>query len=366
MSEGGTATPRLVLGAPVSLSGRYAFQGRLAAIGLRQAVEDFQARGGLDLDGERLSPEIKLVDDGSTRSGIRKALEAISGADLIFGPYGSDLAYEAALWAGETRRTIFNHGGSADQVQRLPGVISIPTPASRYLASMLEALADPLPGARVLLIVGGGQFGRSAAEGAEEAARKLGMTVVAAVPYSEVASAPDADVLLGAGKFAEDLELVAGLSVRPSAVGVVAAGLGLFGLRLRAGAEGILGPSQWEEGVRFHPDFGPNQMEVVRSLRAGTLATLRAEMVGGHVEYPAAQAYASVLVALRCFQDAGGGDDSSLEAAARRLKFTTFFGPFGLGEDGRQRDHGMVICQWHEGVKRIVWPPSQAETAIVL
>jgi len=93
---------------------------------------------------ERLTPELHVVDDGGTRAGVRGALEEVAEADLLVGPYGSDLVDEAARWAAERGRVLWNHGGSADEVERLPGVVSVPSPASRYLGPVLEALADSL------------------------------------------------------------------------------------------------------------------------------------------------------------------------------------------------------------------------------
>jgi hypothetical protein len=84
----------------------------------------------------------------------------------------------------------------------------------------------------------------------------------------------------------------------------------------------------------------------------------------GHVDYLSAQAYAIVLVALRCVEDAGSLDDEALLLAAQRLRCTTFFGRFGLGPDGRQRDHYVLVVQWRAGVKRLVWPPGIAENEL--
>ena len=96
-------------------------------------------------------------------------------------------------------------------------------------------------------------------------------------------------------------------------------------------------------------------------LRARVLPTLSVGAGTGHIEYPSAQAYAAVLVALRCVEDAGSLEDEALAAAARRLRCTTFFGRFGLAADGRQLEHEMLVAQWRAGMKRIVWPPEHAE-----
>jgi len=219
---------RLRLGAPLSLTGRYALMGRLAAAGLWQAVGDVRGLGGIQVGPERLAPDLAVVDDQSTREGVRRALDDLADADVLFGPYGSDLVEEAAGVASERGRVLWNHGGGADQVQRLPGVVSVLSPAGAYAAPMLEALADIVPGARLLIAAGSGRFARSVADGARRAAERLGMNVVGTVPPADVPDDPtkQVDVLLAAGTFAEDLELLGRLQGQPSALAAVGAGIG--------------------------------------------------------------------------------------------------------------------------------------------
>ena len=355
---------QVLIAGVVSLSGRYALQGHLAAAGLQQAVADARRAGGVRLPHRHVSPALVVLDDGGTRAGVRLALERLADADLIIGPYGSDLVREAAGWAAERGRVLWNHGGSADDVERLSGVVSVASPASRYLAAVLEAVSRHRPAARVMVAAGQGGFGRHAAQGAQQAAARLGMSVVGCVTHDEVPEVPDADVLLLAGSFEQDVALLRRLRTRPPTVAAVAGGLAAFADEVGPRAEGILAPTQWEEGAHFIVDVGPRPAQVVRSLRARLLPTLGARTRTGRVEYPSAQAYAAVLLALHCLHDTGALDDAALAAAARRLRCTTFFGRFGLGEDGRQLDHDMLVVQWRAGMKRIVWPPELAETEL--
>ena len=359
---------RLLLGAPLSLTGRYALMGRLAAVGLWQAVGDVRAVGGVRIGAERFAPALAVVDDQSTREGVRRALDDLVEADVLFGPYGSDLVEEAAEAAAERRRVIWNHGGSADQVEGLPGVVSVLSPASAYAGPMLEALVDLVPGVRLLIAAGSGRFAKSVADGARRAAQRLGMNVVGTVPHAEVPDDPtrQADVVLAAGTFADDLELIRRLKGRPAALAAVGAGIGRFGAELGPLAELVVGPSQWEEGVRFGADVGPSGAVVIRSLRAAVITSLRAESTSGHVDYPTAQAYAACQVAMRCVEEAGTTHDAAVQRVAREFRCTTFFGRFGLGEDGRQQDHEMLSVQWQEGMKRVVAPPFLAETDLRL
>src|SRR5437899_3498310 len=92
---------RVLVGGVVSLSGRYALQGRLAAAGVQQAVADVRNAGGLRTAGRRVVPELLLLDDESTRAGVRRGLDTLVEADLLIGPYGSDLVRDAAAWAAQ-------------------------------------------------------------------------------------------------------------------------------------------------------------------------------------------------------------------------------------------------------------------------
>src|ERR671919_2055973 len=173
----------LLVAGSLSLTGRYTPQGRLAAAGLYQAVQDVRNRGGVRMAHRHLVPDVVILDDGSTREGVRRSLDRISGADLLVGPYGSDLVAEAARGAADRGRALWNHGGNADDVQRLLGVVSGGTPASRYLSPVLDAFATELPEARVMVAVGRGTFGRNVAHGAREAAGGPRMTIVGSTTH---------------------------------------------------------------------------------------------------------------------------------------------------------------------------------------
>lgn len=363
---GPAADDEYTIGAALSLSGGNVRQARMAAAGLVQAVEDVRRSAGVTVGGRTLLPRLALLDDGGTGTGLRRALDLLAGSDLLVGPYGSGLAGEAGRWAAERGRVVWNHGGSADEVETMPRLVSVASPTSRYLAAVVGVVSSGVPGGRVLVGAGTGSFGRAAARGATEAAAELGLAAVEVVAPDEVPESVDADVLLLAGSFDEDVAVLRRLRVRPRVVGAVAGGLREFVEAVGAGrAQGVLAPSQWEEGAgRLRPDVGPRSVDVLRNLRFRLAPGLAPGTVGAHVEYPAAQAYATVLIAHRCVADTGGFDDEALLAAARALRCTTFFGRFGLGPDGRQVDHSLVVVQWQDGVKCVVGPPGLAEQAV--
>ena len=66
---------------------------------------------------------------------------------------------------------VWNHGGAPDDVQRLHGVVSVCSPASRYLVALASAVVALWADARVAIVTVRSPFGRLAREGLERKAR---------------------------------------------------------------------------------------------------------------------------------------------------------------------------------------------------
>lgn len=281
------------VGAPVPLTGRYAAQGAWMRAGLVAWARDSGAR-------------LELVDDGSSPDqAVRVAGELAERCPLVLGPYGSDCV-RAVARAGAAP-VVWNHGGAADDVQRLPGVVSLPSPASRYLVALGRAVALERPGARVHVAVAPGAFARLAREGLEREAGALGLSLV---------DEPDtADAVLLCGP----IEWEAGelRRLRPSGqalIGAVSAGL-VPGSDPDAWPGATLAPVQWHPDLPSAPELGPARPNVEN--------------------YVAAQAYAAAVLATHC---------RTLDAA-RGLRTTTFFGGFALAPDGLQVGHRLAVVR---------------------
>ena len=357
-------------GASISTTGRYALQGRQALAGLQAWAEHANSAGGVDLPGRRLPVTLVVHDDASSSTRTALNVERLivdDGVDVLIGPYGSDLVRAAAPVAARHGRLLWNQGGASDDIHRLGGrIVGILTPVSRYFAGFLDSFGGAGSTARsvVFLYRDGSRFGRLAAEGVEAECRLKGI-VHTSLPYSSLRSSLpqllkrvrelQPDIVLTAGAFKDDCalarELVAnGAGAR--AFGCVAAGVLEFHRVLGADAEGFVGPSQWEPGVEWEADYGPS----------GTVVTRGIEALGATPDYPAAQAYASCLIAQQCLEQAGSTEDEPVWEAACALDSTTFFGPFRIDPDtGLQLAKQMVWVQWIDGEKRVVRPPSAAE-----
>ena len=219
-----------------------------------------------------------------------------------------------------------------------------------------------------------GAFPRAVSSGVERQAASLGFRVKLLKEYdpsiSDFNSILDEveqvrpDVLVGVGRIQNDLLLAEYLVKRGGAlkaVAVVAAPIQQFRDTLKGESEGFIGPSQWEPAGSYPNDYGPTGAEVLASLESRGH-----QPVHYPVDYPMVQSYAAGLVAQRCVESAGTLEARALRARAGTEDFSTFYGRFKIDPaTGRQVGRSVVIIQWQQGRKVIVWPPELSQAELV-
>jgi ABC-type branched-subunit amino acid transport system substrate-binding protein len=314
---------------------------------------------GLTLWAEEARVALLVRDDGSERTRACRAVEMFldeAHVDLLAGPYSSGLTRAVAPLAEARRVVLWNHGGASDDVH-LRGhrsVVGVLVPASRYLVPAIrrvrtgEVLAVHRPGSG---------FSAAVAWGAAQEAGRQGRPV-RLQPYPETpqdvdvfvarVAVPPVGLVVGAGRFSDDVELARALRRRgldvPAAF--VAAGIDAFGEALGEAADGFFGPSQWEPRAPIDSDVGPTPRDFAQRFR---------HRFGVAPDYPAAQAYAAGLVMRRCVETAGGTEQQALRAAAAALDLTTLLGRFRIDPvTGTQIGHDVLLVRWEDGERRVV------------
>ncbi len=355
---------------PISLTGQFASQGVRAFDGIRCWVDDCNAAGGIRLGGQSEPLPVHLIhyDDESkpaTAAAIVRRLIHEEQVDILLGPYSSALTLSCARVCEELAVVLWNHGGATDAVQfgGFSRVVNIPAPASRYLGGLVDFLMDKdsRPRRTAILRSSRGSFPEAVAEGFVKRAVQANWDVVFNESYEP--DQPDFRqavsrlkgsspyVVVGVGRIQDDLALsreLATADLGAEALVVVAAGVSLFGKEMRALSEGFIGPSQWEPSLAYAPDYGPTTAELQRR---------HAAFRGMETDYTMAQAYAAGLVVERCVMEAESLDSDDLMEAAKRLRFTTFYGPFEVDPaTGAQVGRTVPLVQWKGGRKAVVWP----------
>lgn len=321
-------TARLRIGACLSLSGKFARFGRQAAAGL----ETWRS-----LDG---TAGVIIEDDRSDRLRLAAVLPNVaSRCDLLLGPYSTILMRQAGNLAAEHDWLVWNHGGSGDDVETAhPGhVVSVLTPTSRYAVPFVKVLAAGEPGSGLVIAQGPGSFGRQVADGAEAAARSLGMRVT----RNGNSEPPGGNwSLFSAGVFEDDARII-GDAIKmphpPQRICAVAAGVQAFADVIE-NTEGIYGIAQWFRGSRKEPKLGPGEDAFLSAYSAP--------------DYPAVQAAAGAAIAVHCARLAGSTRPHDLWDAARALETSTLFGDFRIDASGRQVAHETALVRWASGQLR--------------
>ena len=371
---------KITIGLSLSLTGQYAAMGRQAETAIRLFVTDANASSALRVAGERCEFALDCHDDASDPARcaeIYRALSADSRADVIFGPYSSQLTRTAAEIVERAGRLFVNHGGAGDELydHGYRMVVGVLSPASEYLRGYVQLLTQlKLWRKRVAIVASKSPFGRAVASGfertaAERAARRRGVRV--RVKWNgtfDPASTPDrlfpalirnrVNAVVSAGSYEHDLAVmraVAQSRLSIPVLGCVAAGVRRFGSDLGELSEGIVGPSQWEDSVELDPLLGPTPAEFARRMRRAGCADTP--------DYPAAQVYAAGLLTAAALAAAGTCDSARLREAFSDLRTTTMFGEFAIDRvTGRQVGHQMLLVQWYRGRKVIIEPESHDDS----
>ena len=81
---------------------------------------------------------------------------------------------------------------------------------------------------------------------------------------------------------------------------------------------------------------------------------------GADPSYHTAGGYAGCQVLTEAVKRAGSLDRDKIRDAILKLDFNTVFGAFKVDPDGLQIAHKLVMFQWQDGKKVIVWPDELA------
>jgi branched-chain amino acid transport system substrate-binding protein len=375
----------IVIGGPISLSGTYAKEGQQGFWGF-QAAEKWVngVYGGVRIGGKKIPIRYKYYDDESRKENVTSLLERLITADgvkFLLAPYSSPLTLAGAPVAEKYKAIYMSHGGASDRIFEQGYKYAVQTigVGSIYQLSALDMVKAIDPNAKnVALLFKDDEFSRTVMKGAKEHIAKLDLKIVFERTYPTDAKdltpaltemkAKNPDILIGGGHFADGQLLakqMGDLGIEGKAASIlVAPSLPDFGKAMGKQANGFLSPAHWEIGAKFSPKtsqgigagyFGPTQEDFI--------AEFKKVSKGVDPEYHAANSIAAILTYVKAIEKADSLDVDKVRAVMNELHFVPFYGEWGIDPaTGKQVKHQMVLIQWQNGKKEIVWPP-EAQTA---
>lgn len=366
------ARPALRVGASLSLTGDFALEGRNVRLAYAYWADEVNAAGGL----LGRPAELAILDDGGSparcAANYRRLIS--EGADLLLGPYGSSVTFEAIPVFEAAGRPCAIPISASPQLWAEPRRWSVQvTPnADRYMDGPLEEAAAR--GARTVALVHlDSGFTNDIAAGVRRKAAELRLELVAdeAYPHEQI----DFEALL-APIAAEDPDILIGGGYIHSAVGLTRSARRLrFSPRLMCFMEG---PHRWPwprwmgaEGD-YVASSGLWLPSAATAGNAAFTAGFRARHAHEHsmdlmgaLSHVTAAGYAAALITQRAAEAAGTLEPAPLRDALFALRTQTPYGAYAVDAGGRQAGKRVLATQWVGGRQIIFWPPELADGRFV-
>ena len=370
---------QILVGEAATISGKHAKAGEQSVNGVEAIVNWVNnTYGGVKLGGKRVPLKYIKYDCESKKEAVTSLLERLITVDKVnftLAPYTSGLTLAGAPVAEKYGMVYLDHGGASNKIfkQGFKYIVQTIGPATNYHRGTLDMVHKKDPTAKkVALVYEDDEFARDVMAGAEAHAKELGIEVVFKrtypkgvtdmTPLLSAMNAAKPDFLIGGGHFQDGQLLnrqLADLDINPKALSLIAsATLPAFYEALTTNAEGVMGPSHWEYGVKFSAEsakkagmawIGPSQDEFVALFK---------KAVGKDIlpDYHAAEAGASILALVMAIEKADSLDSNTVRKALGDLTFMSFYGGWDIDDTGLQVGHSMVDVQWQNAKRVIVWP----------
>jgi branched-chain amino acid transport system substrate-binding protein len=323
--------------------------------------------------------ELVLYDDGSDPATAVRLYEKLitqDKVDLVLGPFSSPIVEAVADVIEKHKMPMVAPSAATTSIfKKGRKFIFMVQPRAEVFLEGLIDLAAKKGLKTVALINVDDLFGRATAQGTIELAKNKGLQVVFVDAYPEgntdfsailtKVRTANPDVLGVSTRLFDDAVAITrqlkALNVNPRMYGLtVVVDLPKFYEAVGRDAEFVYGVTPWVS-------------ELVE-LRAGGLIPIarqypgarefgeshRKEFPGADLSYHSAAGYGGCQILVEAIRRAGSLDSEKLREAILKMDYNTVFGGFRVDRDGLQTAHKMVMFQWQDGKKVIVWPEELA------
>ena len=343
-----------------SVTGTYAKPGSYQKEGYDVCIDELNGKGGL------LGRKVELViyDDQSQPATAVKLYEKLiteDKVDAVMGPYSSAVSEAVANVTEKYKKVMVAPLAATTSIFKKGRkyIFMVITPAENYLDGLIDMAAKR--GLKTVAIINEDTlFPKASAAGTAEAAKKRGMQVVLQEAYPKgntdfsallvkiKAANPD---VIAAGTYFDDAVAITRqmkeLNVNPKMFGLTVGGdLPEFYDLLKQNAEYIYGSTQWDESLPY-----PGQKEFLAAYT---------KKFKHEPSYHAAAGYAGCLIYGEAVKRAGTLDADKVREQLLKMEIKTAFGDYKVEPDGFQVAHKMVMLQWQDGKRVVVWPDDLA------
>lgn len=303
-----------------------------------------------------------LYNDKSKKELVRNYYDKMireDKVDLVLAPYGTTLTYEASAVTESHGYVLMASAASGEMIwnRGYRYVFGLSGIAKHYFTGFLD-IVDRNGLRSVAILSEDTLFTKDAAEGARIGAERMGLEIKLHKIYGDkpddlsalVAQLeqlkPDSVILCSYPTYGyKFLEKLSDSSFKPKAMAMsITPGLPDFSEKAGVLAEGIFGPSQWEPDERI--PF-PGASRFIKDFK---------NFAGVSPSYHAGAAYAGCQLLQKGISVYGEINHAKIRDYIAALNTVTIFGRFKVDTLGRQVKHNMIIIQWQDNKKEIVYP----------
>jgi len=347
---------KIILGAAVSLTGKYSTNGKHTQNGYNMAVERINSMGGVKVGGKNYKFEIIYYDDESNSGRAAQLAERLikqDGVQFMLGPYSSGLTKAMApvtekygipmVEANGASRSLFTKGYKY--------LFAVLAPANLYLDVAITTAVELNGGKPVNIAMAFEQdaFSQDVRLGIVDAAEDTGSKIViddklpkelndmAATLAKVKATKPDVLVVSGHTKGAlTAIRQIAEMQVDVPMLAMTHCDAAKLSKQHGKNAQYALCASQWHKTLTYKDKWFKDGMTYDKDFN---------KMFGYAPPYQAAESSAALLVFKDAFERANSFDQKKVRDALAATDMQTFYGNIKFAPGGQNVSKPMVLFQ---------------------
>jgi len=370
----------IVLGAAVSLTGKYSSNGVHTQNGYNMAVERINSKGGVTVGGKSYKFEIIYYDDESNPKRAAQLAERLikqDGVHYMLGPYSSGLTKAIAPVTEKYKIPMVEANGASRSLftKGYKYLFAVLSPANQYLEVAIDLAVEKNGGKPVNIAMAFEQdaFSQDVRLGIVDAAERTGSKIIiddklpkelndmAATLAKVKATKPDVLVVSGHSKGAlTAIRQIAEMKVDVPMLAMTHCDASKLAKQHGKKSEYALCAAQWHKTLTYKDKFFGNGIKYDKDFNAE---------YGYAPPYQAAESSAALLVWKDAFERANSTDTEKVRDALAKTDMQTFYGNIKFGSGGQNTAKPMVlfqvICEGDTCENKVVAPTKWASAKLV-
>jgi len=371
---------KIILGAAVSLTGKYSTNGEHTKNGYNMAVKRINEMGGVKVGGKSYKFDIIYYDDESDSSRAAQLAERLikqDGVEFMLGPYSSGLTKAIAPVTEENQIPMVEANGASRSLftKGYKYLFAVLSAANQYLEVAIDLAVEKNGGKPVNIAMAFEQdaFSQDVRLGILDAAKRTGSKItiddklpkelndMAATLAKVKATKPDVLVVSGHSKGAlTAIRQISEMKVDVPMLAMTHCDASKLAKQHGSKSQYALCAAQWHKSLTYKDKFFGDGMQFDKEFTA---------MYGYAPPYQAAESAAALVVFKDAFERANSFDRTKVRDALAKTDMQTFYGNIKFAETGQNTAKPMVlfqvICDGDNCENKVVAPTKWASTELV-